>query len=391
MHDTDNAGLHLTVLKNLENEYVFAAFARWRESGLEHDKATFLGRLIERGAENDFWGYVCEVILTDHNAFAARCAKGEKPSKYAARAYVSDIKTVFSLISSTDSGEDYAVGSPKPPFCRFTDEAILTDDVTVFYKSHGCGQFIKHRAFSYEDGRLVPVKNPSAVTLDMLKGYTEEKTAVESNILNLLKSLPFANMLLYGDMGTGKSSTVHAMLNKYFDKGLRLVEVNGDDLKELGKIKDMLCGNPLKFILFIDDLSLNENDEKLSGLKAALEGSVLSGTNNVMIVATSNRRHIVRENFSERQNAVHASDLMQEQLSLSDRFGITILFSSTDKTSYLEIIRQLATDEKLNVDENFLALAERWALVKGGRSPRRARQFIDLVVSSKERGIPIQF
>lgn len=383
--------LHLAVLKNLESDYVLSAYARWRASGVEEDRVSFLGRLIERGAEEDFFGYVCEAVLIDMNAFAARCAAGQMPGRYASRAYAADVRTIFSLVSSADGGEDYATGMPKPPFCRFEDGVQLLEDVAAFYKAHGCGQFIRHRAFRYEGGSIVPVKNPSPITLDMLKGYEEEKAAVESNILNFINGLPFANMLLYGDMGTGKSSTVHAMLNKYFESGLRLVEADGDDLRELGSIRDMLSGSLLKFIIFTDDLSLNENDEKLSGLKAALEGSVSGGARNVMIVATSNRRHIVRENFSERENAVHAADSMQEQLSLADRFGITVLFSSTDKSSYLEIVRQLAADEKLDADNNLFALAERWALVKGGRSPRRARQFIDLAVACKARGVPLQF
>lgn len=386
-----SAALPLSILKNLENEYVFSSFLNWKESRRERDKATFLGRLIERGAEDNFWGYICDAVLTDENAFALRCASGELPSKYAIRAFTTDIRAIFTLISGTESGKDYAKGAPKPPFCKFGDDAALINDVYTFYKSHGYGQFIEHRAFRYEGGVLYSVKNPSDVTLKMLKGYSEEKSAVESNILNLLNGLPFANMLLYGDMGTGKSSTVHAMLNKYFEHGLRLIEINVDDLKELVRIKDILHGSLLKFIIFIDDLSLNENDERLSGLKAVLEGSVSGSAHNAMIVATSNRRHIVRENFSDRQNAVHTADMLQEQLSLSDRFGITVMFSSTDKSYYLEIVRQLAADEKLYADGEFFALAERWALVKGGRSPRRARQFIDLAVSSKERGVPIQF
>ena len=133
------------------------------------------------------------------------------------------------------------------------------------------------------------------------------------------------------DRGTGKSSTVHAMLNKYWKDGLRIIELNKDNMLDLPKIRQKVTDNPLKFIIFIDDLSLNESDDKISGLKAALEGSVSGNTENTMIVATSNRRHIVKENFSDRENSVHVNDSLQEQLSLSDRFGITVLFSSTDK------------------------------------------------------------
>ena len=197
-------------------------------------------------------------------------------------------------------------------------------------------------------------------------------------------------MLLYGDKGTGKSSTVHAMLNKYAQQGLRAVEIRKDQIPEINAVKELLAALPFRFLLFIDDLSLEERDGKVTALKAGLEGSMHEKSSNVMIVATSNRRHILKENFSDRENSVHARDTMEEQLSLSDRFGLTVCFSSTGKAEYLSIVRQLAADAKLQMDENTLfALAERWALSKGGRSPRRAKQFIDYVYACQVKGTEI--
>ena len=199
-------------------------------------------------------------------------------------------------------------------------------------------------------------------------------------------------MLLYGDKGTGKSSTIHAILNKYAEKGLRAVEIPKDQIKDINAVKEVLVGLPFKFFIFIDDLSLEEHDEKVTSLKASLEGSLTEKGANVMIVATSNRRHILKENFSDRENSVHARDTMEEQLSLSDRFGLTVYFSSTGKSEYLSIIRQLAADRKLKTPQDDLfALAERWALLKGGRSPRRARQFIDFAFACEAKNQPIEF
>ena len=198
-------------------------------------------------------------------------------------------------------------------------------------------------------------------------------------------------MLLYGDRGTGKSSTVHAMLNRYFESGLRIVELNKENMLDLPKLRQILSSNPLRFIIFIDDLSLNEGDDKISGLKAALEGSVAGKTDNTMIVATSNRRHIVKESLSDRENSVHVNDSLQEQLSLSDRFGITVLFSSTGKAEYLSIVAGLCADYKIEYNEHIADLAERWALSKGGRSPRRARQFADLALSCIKKHEEIGF
>lgn len=191
-------------------------------------------------------------------------------------------------------------------------------------------------------------------------------------------------MLLYGDKGTGKSSTIHAMLNKYAERGLRAVEIPKEQIREINALKETLASLPFKFMIFIDDLSLEEHDEKVASLKASLEGSMNEKSANVMIAATSNRRHILKENFSDRDNSVHASDTMAEQLSLSDRFGLTVLFSSTGKAEYLSIVRQLSKDRDIGTaDEELCSLAERWALSKGGRSPRRAKQFVDYLYACK--------
>ena len=182
------------------------------------------------------------------------------------------------------------------------------------------------------------------------------------------------------------------MLNKYAEKGLRAVEIPKEQICSINAAKEVLSSLPFKYILFIDDLSLEERDEKVTALKAGLEGSIHERSSNVVVAATSNRRHIVKENFSDRDNSVHARDTMEEQLSLSDRFGLTVCFSSTGKAEYLSIVRQLAADRKLSVsDEELCTLAERWAILKGGRSPRRAKQFVDFAYSCLAKGMPIEF
>ncbi len=393
----ENNILSLTVLRGLLADGLFAAFCAAKENGDEGRAPELYGRffnaLYSRGAEEDFAAYVCNAVLYDENAFSVCCANGKAPSPFLVNAYLRDVKLILSYIAqpSCGEGEYFAAGKPAALFDLSKGDEKFIARIKKFYKRYGCGQYIKYRAFGYENGQLVPVENPSAITLAELKGYEQEKAQIDSNIVNFLKGLPFGNMLLYGDRGTGKSSTIHAMLNKYWRDGLRIIELNKENMLDLPKVKQLILKNPLKFIIFIDDLSLNEDDDKISGLKAALEGSVAGSTANTMIVATSNRRHIVKESFTDRDNSVHVSDSLQEQLSLSDRFGITVLFSSTDKAHYLEIVKSLAADAGLEADEKLCALAERWALVKGGRSPRRAKQFVDLAVSCKKRGTEIDF
>lgn len=273
-----------------------------------------------------------------------------------------------------------------------SDAEELAGENEKIYKKYGYGNLIHNRAFLYERDQILPVKNPSDIRLSNLKNYTEEKKIIAENIENFLNGLPFADILLYGERGTGKSSTVLAMLNEYFDSGLRLVELNKENMLSLSKIKEKLNVYPLKFIIYIDDLSLRAGDERISFLKAALEGGSAGNTKNSMIVATSNRRHIVDEKFSDREDSVHAGDSTQEDLSLSDRFGLSVLFSSVDKTQYLSIVKQLADEKGISLpEEKLYAAAECWATRKGGRSPRRAKQFIDALYASYIKEIPFSF
>ena len=199
----------------------------------------------------------------------------------------------------------------------------------------------------------------------------------------LLSGKPAANILLTGDAGTGKSSTVKAVVNELSHLGLRILEVRKEQLHSIPAILDELNSNPLKFILFIDDLSFQKDDDNFSALKAILEGSVSARSRNVVIYATSNRRHLVKESFSNRDgDDVHRNDTMQEMLSLSERFGIQITFQKPDKKTYLDIVRHLAKDRGVEMPvEELEAQAERFALGRGGRSARAATQFIDSLLA----------
>ena len=182
-----------------------------------------------------------------------------------------------------------------------------------------------------------------------------------------------------GDAGTGKSSTVKAVANAFFGEGVRLIELRKDQLRYLPLVMAQISGNPLKFIIFIDDLSFNQNNDDFSMLKAALEGSASATADNAVIYATSNRRHIIKESFGDREgDDVHRNDTMQETLSLSERFGLTVLFSKPNKQLYLKIVKELALRAGITMDEKELEIqAEAFALRKGNRSARCAEQFIN--------------
>jgi predicted AAA+ superfamily ATPase len=215
--------------------------------------------------------------------------------------------------------------------------------------------------------------------MDSFVGYEEERSKVIANTRAFVEGRPAANTLLCGDAGTGKSSTVKAVANSFFDEGVRLIELRKDQLSFLPYVMGKISGNPLKFIIFIDDLSFNQNDDNFSMLKAALEGSASAKAENAVIYATSNRRHIIKESFGDRDgDDVHRNDTLQETLSLSERFGLVVLFSKPSKQLYLEIVRELAEKYSIELPQAQLEIqAEAFALKKGSRSARCAEQFID--------------
>ena len=247
----------------------------------------------------------------------------------------------------------------------------------------GYGVFASYPMFRVVDGEIVPIKAADKVTVDSFVGYENERQAVIDNTKLLLEGDCAANVLLYGDAGTGKSSTVKAIANLFFENGVRLIELRKDQLLSLSDVVNKIADNPLRFIIFIDDLSFNKNDDQFSMLKAALEGSAGARSRNSVIYATSNRRHIVKETFSDRaaSDEIHRNDTVQELLSLSERFGLTVYFSKPNKILYLDIVHQLAKRYGITVDSAELDIkAEAFALNKGNRSPRAAEQFVKSLI-----------
>ena len=246
---------------------------------------------------------------------------------------------------------------------------------------HGTGIFGRHRAFRWREGRLHPVADPDPVNFTQLVGYEEERRPLLKNTEHFLSGLPAHHALLYGLPGTGKSSTVKALLNEYAVAGLRLVEVAKEDLRELPRVLAELRGRGPRFILFVDDLSFEEHEVEYKSLKALLEGSVEEPPENVRLCATSNRRNVIRENFSDRgelDDDVHVRDTMQEKLSLVARFGLRLTFPAPDQKQYLEIVRGLVWERGIKVSgEGLTEQALLWDRWHAGRSGRTARQFVD--------------
>ena len=340
--------------------------------------ASFEARIFEAGG--DWSRYLSQRISESENACVRQCGNG---SLNAALSGALEKELDFLQRLSRLKLEDLP-GVPLFMTGWLTSEL----DIPTEYRERmrnvgtaGYGLFARYRAFTLSDnGELVPVKRPDPQTLEQLPGYEREREKIISNTEALLNGQPANNVLLYGDAGTGKSSTVKALANEYAGRGLRLVEVKKNQLYELPGLMETLSDNPLKFLIFIDDLSFTVNDDNFAALKAILEGSVGGRAGNAAVYATSNRRHLIKETLSDREgDDIHASDTRQELMSLSARFGLTVTFGVPDKERYLYIVRKLAEQYGVALGETELSVrAEAFAIRAGGRSARVAKQYIEL-------------
>lgn len=243
-----------------------------------------------------------------------------------------------------------------------------------FAAKNGNGMFAKYKAFTYVNGAVEPVENIDPIRISDLKNYEAQRNQVVENTICFLNDKPAQNVLLYGDRGTGKSSTVKAILNEY--DGLRMIELPKSEVAALPMLFRMLRDIPLHFIISIDDLTFAENDDRFGILKAALEGSLEARPENILIYATTNRRKIVKETVADRE--INGADSIDESMSLADRFGLFVTFSKPNRDGYLDIVAKLAADRNLDVaQEKLFASADRFSLKRGGYSPRIAKQFID--------------
>ena len=265
------------------------------------------------------------------------------------------------------------------------------DIITEFYKEYGVGKFGLNKAFRIEEGtdlktaNIIPITRVEHVYLNDIIGYDIQKKKLTYNTESFINGKPANNCLLYGDAGTGKSSSVKAIVNEYYDKGLRIIEIYKHQFRYLSDILEQLKDRNYKFIIYMDDLSFEESELEYKYLKAILEGGFGRRPENVLIYATSNRRHLIRESFrdkTETDEELHTRDTVEEKLSLSARFGEKIYYGSPDKREFNSIVLALAKKHNIDMDESeILAKANMWELSHGGMSGRSATQFITYLQS----------
>lgn len=376
----------------------------------------FYFSLINANSVNTFKSYIIKAIIFDENAFSrsSEVKSFDEINSSLKKAAYQDFICLQKIaeISAEDIKAYLKQGHPEwnferdiiedlpswnfsecsvdyPIFEKFKEAeswSACVSDLADFYRKNGIGIFAKYKGFVWEDqggaGSLKGIESPDPVRLSDLIEYNAEREVVIENTLNFLKGYAANNILLYGDRGTGKSSTVKALLNEYSSHGLRVIELPRTFISDFNKIIRLIKNRPQKFIIFIDDLAFEDSEISYTSLKAILEGGLENRPKNVVIYATSNRRHLIKERFSDLQGdtreEIHESDTIQEKLSLSDRFGITVTFMSPDQNKYIEIVEGIVKNRDLNIDRDTLKKeAIKWEMRYNGRSPRTAKQFVD--------------
>ena len=326
--------------------------------------------------------YVRRCVYEDDNFYVRLVAEGKPIREKIAETLAAELQTLEQLarLCPADIRRGYSGFLPEWQTAKIELTAGYADRMRNIHTT-GYGIYTNNRMFIISGETVTPLRHPDPQTLADLHGYETERQKIIANTRALLAGRPAVNVLLYGDAGTGKSSTVKAIVNAYADCGLRLIEVKKSQLYFIPSLIEQLAANPLKFILFVDDLSFSESDGSFAALKAILEGSAAARTQNIVIYATSNRRHLMKECHADRLgDDVHLSDTLEETVSLSARFGLIVTFQKPGKDAYLAIVSALAETYGLKISrEELFRGAELHALRSNGRTPRAAKQYVELL------------
>ena len=342
----------------------------------------FLSELFK--SDNNLADFILSQIFLDDNIYISKCILKQEINNYLKKTFKNELN-FFKYISSFDFSsilnKEYSKNIAELEIKEIDFYKIYFEHIKNIDKK-GYGIFYNNNMFVLDDRKnIIAVKNKDNQDIKKLYGYEIERNKVLSNTKILIEGKKANNILLYGDAGTGKSSTVKAVANFFKDEGLRLIEIKKNQLHFITDIIEKLSCSPLKFIIFIDDLTFSSNDDTFSYLKAILEGGVNSFPNNIAVYVTSNYRHLIKENFTDRTgDDIHIEDTIQQIMSLTNRFGIIITFQRPGRDLFKEIVLSYAKENNIKTDkEELINQAEAYAIRSAGRSPRVAKQFIELL------------
>lgn len=379
---------NIVIFRNIIKTKVIKKLLKFLEIYNDNDKIKVIDYysdfLYELFKYNDTVGdYILEQIFHDDNIYINKYIRNKNINDTLKNALKNELN-FFELLSSFDFNilfsKEYSVSKLENKKIDFYN--IYINHINDINRK-GYGIFYNNNMFTLDDKKnIIPAKHQDMQDIKQLYGYERERNKVITNTKSLLEGKRSNNILLYGDAGTGKSSTIKAIANMFKNEGLRLIEVKKSQLSFITDIIEMLSVSPLKFIIFIDDLTFSSNDDTFSYLKAVLEGGVNSFPNNVVVYVTSNYRHLIKENFNDRQgDDIHIEDTIQQIMSLTNRFGIIITYQRPDKDLFVDIVLSYAKENNIKMDkEELIKQAESYAIRSAGRSPRVARQFIETLL-----------
>lgn len=343
------------------------------------------------------------IIMNDENPFSLSDERNKNTGSIEvfARGDIAELRKLFFTqpdkafenylpLNENISGEEARIGKLITDFTERLDQALNDEEFFVvvkdFYTRQGVGAFGINKAFyMQDDGTLMPVSHIKDTGFEELCGYESQKQKLIANTKAFAEGKEANNVLLYGDSGTGKSTSIKAVLNMFFDKGIRMIQIQKHQFVHLNTLTEKLKKRNYRFVLYMDDLSFEDFEVEYKYLKAAIEGGLEEKPENVLIYATSNRRHLIKETFGEREgDDIHRNESVQEKISLSDRFGLQIYYPKPEQQQYFDIVLHLASQEGINIKEDeLIAKARKWGMSHGGFSGRTAKQLI-LNLKTKE-------
>lgn len=391
--ETGDETLYMEVFSRLFETAAFAGFEgnlwhRLLTEALVYDENAYTRAYERRAVPESWWNAAITDMNTFYNLFMLDI------DAYLSNVVPDDLRAIMNDFSSQPiNGVKYnpviqeTLNAMAKSLAKAESVHVMCSSLDRIYGIYGVGKFGLHKAFRVNakdmgsEVDVYPIYNIAVTELDDLVGYEAQKEALRENTRNFLEGRKANNCLLYGDAGTGKSSSIRAILNEYYGVGLRMIEVYKHQYREINSLIDTLKNRNYFFIIYLDDLSFEEFEVEYKYLKAVLEGGLESRPDNVLIYATSNRRHLVRENYTDREegeNDKHSAETVQEKLSLYERFGLSLYFGAPAQDEYFEIVDRLAERYGITMDEKELHMqASRWALGRSGFSGRTAAQFVD--------------
>lgn len=389
------------LFNNIRNKEIYDAMIKASVTNNEEDIKAAISKLvsfsIEFGINGNLWqSYILYTLIFNDNSYTRSIELNKKIEMLDLAK--KDLLEIYNLYNMNRDWMnpilDFKYSNKKTDVSKAIEtikKGIKNDydsfekSVLSFYKNYGLSDMSIYKAFRVEDGVLSPIYNVLNVTFVDLIGYDYQKNLLMENTENFLKSKPFNNVLLYGDSGTGKSTSIKALLNTYFNKGLRIIEVYKHQMEEISKIIHTLKNRPYHYVIYMDDLSFEEDEIEYKYLKSIIEGGIEPKPNNVVIYATSNRRHLIKETFKDNgdiDDDLHRNETQAEKLSLAYRFGLQIYYSSLSVKQFREMVKALAVKNNIEMDdEELIKEASKWELTYGSLSGRCATQFINYLVN----------